>query len=98
MNAGVIVIGIVMIFAACLGILAMAQANSAPPVDSFGNTLSASSNATHGMAVNMSSDVAAGGGITGIAIAVVFVAGMLLGVVFLIQRGGGKYSSINSRR
>ncbi len=95
MNVGVILIGLVLIFAAAIGIIAMASANAAPPVDTMGNTLSAESNNTHEVITNTSAPLAQYGGGLGLAIAVLFVCGTLFAVFALILYGkaGGRSSN-----
>jgi len=95
MNVGVILISLVLIAAAAVGIIAMASANAAPPVDTMGNTLSADSNRTHDVITNTSAPMAQYGGGLVLAIAVLFVCGMLLAVLaLLVYSGRGNRSSL----
>ena len=87
MNVGVILIGLVLIFAAAIGVIAMASSNMEPPVDTMGNTLSAESNNTHDTITATAAPMAQYGGGLGLAIAVLFVCGMLFAVFALIIYG-----------
>ena len=98
MNVGVILIGVIMIFAAAFGLLAMSSANSHPVVDTMGNTLTSESNDTHNQMTNNSAIMAGAGGAAGMAVMVVFVVGILIAIVILIIKGNSNFGGRGSNR
>ena len=96
MNVGVILIGLIMIFAASVAIVAMASDATAPVVDTMGHTHTGQTNATEQTIINASNTVASTGGDMGLAIAVVFIAGLLfavLGLILYYKRGNTGYGN-----
>jgi len=90
MHVAVVLLGLVLVSVAGLAILGMAQSNEGPVIDTWGNTLSVSSNASQNAMVANSGTVAMIGGNAGMIIALVFVAGLLVTTVYLIGRGNGR--------
>jgi len=84
MNVGVVLIGLILVAAASIGIIAMASYNQAPPSDTFGHTLSTASNDSHDVITSVAAPAAEAGGGLALAIAVLFIAGMLFAVLGLI--------------
>lgn len=94
MNVGVILLAVIMIFAASIGIIALASQNEAPPTDTFGHTFTPQENSTHQIVTNLSAPAAQTGGGIGLAAIVLFVCGMLFAVLGLIlyYKGSGRSS------
>jgi hypothetical protein len=96
MNVGIIIIGLIMIFAASISIVAMASNASEPVTDTMGHTHNERTNATEQTIINASGTVAETGGDLGLAIAVVLVAGTLfavLGLILYYKRGNSGYGN-----
>ena len=92
MNVGVVLMALILISAASIGIVAMANSNSAPVTDTLGNTLSSDTNTTHNIITNVSSPLATFGGGLALAVGVVLVCGLLFAVLVLIlysRKGNG---------
>ena len=100
MNVGVALIAMILIFAASIGLVVMAQENSQPVTDTMGKTLSLESNNTHQVITETSAPIAQVGGIFGIAIACITVCGLLVATVALVyvKKGPGKSSYSSARR
>jgi beta-lactamase regulating signal transducer with metallopeptidase domain len=87
MNVGVVLLAVLMIFAASIGIIAMATRNEAAPVDTIGHTISTQENVTHDLITGVAAPAAQTGGGIGLAVVVLFVCGMLFAVFVLILYG-----------
>jgi beta-lactamase regulating signal transducer with metallopeptidase domain len=98
MNVGVILIGIILVFAASLALIAFtSNANSTPVVDTFGHTHNAATNASEQAVGNITGTAADTGGNLGLAMAVLFVCGLLFGVLALILHYRGKNTGYGGR-
>lgn len=84
MDSGVVLLALILLAAGSVGFVGIMSANSAPVVDTFGNTHDAQTNATHALMTNTSAPVAEFGGGMVLAIAIIFVAGTLFAVLGLI--------------
>jgi ABC-type Na+ efflux pump permease subunit len=98
MNVGVILIGIILVFAASLALIAFtSNANSTPVVDTFGHTHNAATNASEQAVGNATATVAGTGGNLGLAMAILFVCGMLFAILALILHYKGKNAGYGGR-
>ena len=93
MNFGAILLGIILIFAAVIGIIGVASHNDNPYVDSFGETQSNQTNSTQEIITNTTAPVAEFGAGGAILLAIIAVVVVILSISYAIWGRRNPYNT-----